>query len=122
LGERSESCQARTSEIRFKRLSGGVPTRVLPERQYQSIAVSDHHLTLRVRAVRGTRKGVGTARAQLHRQRVDPCYVDVGVIGAFGSAGANFRPIAAIKEQLDVVPHQNREDARCASTARYLES
>ena len=92
--------------------SGGTLTYSFSECHDQTVAVSDDELALPVDSVIGTINDLGTAPVQFLRQRVDSCYAEVGVIGAFGTASTNLGVIGTAEEHLNVVAPDDSKDGR----------
>ena len=72
-----------------------------------------HQFALLVDSVFGTIDDDRSARAQLLSQCVNPRHAEVGVIGAFGAAGANIGLTGPIEEHLNLVSPDDCEDRWC---------
>lgn len=80
---------------------------LLSEGQDQTIAISDHELTLPVNPVFGAVEDIGTASGELLCQRVNPSHTEVGVIGALSPCRANSGLIGAVEKYLHLVSSHN---------------
>src|SRR5437879_966932 len=88
------------------------PNYGLTKAQDEIVAVANHKFALLVDAVLWPINDVRSSRAHFLSQCVNPRHAEVGVIGAFGAAGANIGLIGPIEEHLNLVSPHDCENRR----------